>query len=64
MAVHPGDELGDVGELREADLAAHDQVGAADVEIVAAAALEIAQGRGRLKMVRLVRRIRLSLREW
>src|SRR6266850_5520782 len=36
-----GDELGDVRKLREADLAVGDEVRAADVEVVAAAAREI-----------------------
>jgi hypothetical protein len=43
-AAHPralGGEFGDIGKLLEADLAFDDQVGAADVEIVAAAAGEV-----------------------
>src|SRR5262249_15960614 len=36
-----GDEPGDVGKLHQANLAAHDQVRAADVEIVTAAARQI-----------------------
>src|SRR5258706_13450772 len=43
-ALHPGafgDKGFDIRKLPQPDLAAHDQIGAADVEIVAAAAREI-----------------------
>ena len=35
------DEPGDIGKLRQSDLACNDQIGAADIEVVAAAAGEV-----------------------